>query len=43
VSVALALRGQIQWRDAGYYVAAQIIGAILGVWAAHLMFELPLW
>jgi glycerol uptake facilitator-like aquaporin len=43
VSVAFALRGEIQWRDAGYYVAAQIIGAILGVWAAHLMFELPLW
>jgi glycerol uptake facilitator-like aquaporin len=23
VSVAFALRGEIQWRDAGYYVAAQ--------------------
>ena len=33
----------MQWRDAGDYVAAQIIGAIIGVWAAHLMFELPLW
>ena len=43
VSVAFALRGEIPWRDAGYYVAAQIIGAIIGVWAAHLMFELPLW
>ena len=43
VSVAFALRGEIQWRDAGYYIAAQIMGAIIGVWAAHLMFELPLW
>jgi glycerol uptake facilitator-like aquaporin len=43
VSVAFALRGEIRWRDAGYYVAAQIIGAIIGVWASHLMFELPLW
>jgi hypothetical protein len=34
VSVAFALRGEIQWRDAGYYVAAQIVGAIIGVWAA---------
>jgi glycerol uptake facilitator-like aquaporin len=25
------------------YIVAQIAGGILGVWAAHLMFELPLW
>jgi glycerol uptake facilitator-like aquaporin len=25
------------------YVVAQVIGAIVGVWAAHLMFELPVW
>ena len=25
------------------YIGAQVIGGILGVWAAHLMFELPLW
>ena len=25
------------------YIGAQVVGAILGVWAAHLMFELPLW
>jgi glycerol uptake facilitator-like aquaporin len=43
VSIAFALRGGLPWRIAGYYVAAQIIGAIIGVWAAHLMFELPLW
>ena len=27
----------------GVYVASQLVGAILGVWAAHLMFELPVW
>jgi glycerol uptake facilitator-like aquaporin len=43
VSIAFALRGEIPWRNAGYYVAAQLIGAIIGVWTAHLMFELPLW
>jgi glycerol uptake facilitator-like aquaporin len=25
------------------YVSAQVLGGILGVWTAHLMFELPLW
>src|SRR3982074_628383 len=25
------------------YIAAQVLGAIAVVWAAHLMFELPLW
>ncbi len=24
-------------------MAAQVLGGIVGVWAAHLMFELPLW
>ena len=25
------------------YIGAQLIGALVGVWTAHLMFELPLW
>ena len=25
------------------YIAAQIIGGAIGVWLAHLMFELPVW
>jgi glycerol uptake facilitator-like aquaporin len=25
------------------YIAAQVVGGIVGVWMAHLMFELPLW
>jgi len=42
VSVAFALRRELPWRDAGIYIAAQIIGAVVGVLAAHLMFDLPL-
>jgi glycerol uptake facilitator-like aquaporin len=43
VSLAFALRGELPARTAAIYVAAQVIGAILGTWVAHLMFELPLW
>jgi glycerol uptake facilitator-like aquaporin len=43
VSVAMVLRGALSARTAALYVGAQIGGAILGVWTAHLMFELPLW
>jgi glycerol uptake facilitator-like aquaporin len=43
VSIALALRGELAAPTLGVYIAAQISGAIAGVWAAHLMFELPLW
>lgn len=43
VSLTFALRGELSPADAGAFVAAQIVGALLGVWAAHLMFDLPLW
>ena len=43
VSLAFALRGELPWSTSGLYVASQVIGGILGVWVAHLMFELPLW
>jgi len=43
VSLALALRGELPWRLALIYIVSQLIGGIVGVWAAHLMFELPLW
>jgi glycerol uptake facilitator-like aquaporin len=43
VSVAFALRGDLPWPTAALYIASQIAGGIVGVWAAHLMFELPLW
>jgi glycerol uptake facilitator-like aquaporin len=43
VSLAFALRGEVLWSTAILFIAAQVAGAIVGVWAAHLMFELPLW
>ena len=43
VSVALALRRELSWPQAGAYTAAQIIGGLIGVWAAHAMFALPVW
>jgi glycerol uptake facilitator-like aquaporin len=43
VSIAMALRGQLPTRVAAMYIAAQIVGGIIGVLAAHAMFELPLW
>jgi glycerol uptake facilitator-like aquaporin len=43
VSLALAVRKQIRWQAVPIYVAAQVIGAVVGVWVAHLMFDLPVW
>ncbi len=43
VTLAFALRGELPWPMACMYLAAQVSGAIIGVWAAHLMFELPVW
>jgi glycerol uptake facilitator-like aquaporin len=43
VSIAATLRGEMLAATAAFYVSAQVLGGILGVWAAHLMFELPLW
>jgi glycerol uptake facilitator-like aquaporin len=43
VTLAFAWRGEVPWRIAAAYIAAQIVGGIAGVWAAHLMFELPVW
>jgi glycerol uptake facilitator-like aquaporin len=41
VTLAFALRRELRWCDAAPYIAAQMVGAVLGVWAAHLMFDLP--
>jgi glycerol uptake facilitator-like aquaporin len=43
VSLAFALRRELPWSLVGPYTATQVLGGIVGVWAAHLMFELPLW
>jgi glycerol uptake facilitator-like aquaporin len=43
VSIALTLRREVPLSIASIYIAAQVMGAVAGVWAAHLMFELPVW
>lgn len=41
VSLVAASRGDLPWREATAYCAAQLAFGILGAWAAHLMFDLP--
>lgn len=41
VSFGFALRKNLPWAEFAPYVIAQIVGGILGTFAAHLMFELP--
>jgi glycerol uptake facilitator-like aquaporin len=43
VSLAFAVRRELPWTEAGGYIAMQVLGGLVGVWLAHLMFELPLW
>ena len=43
VSVGFALRSELPWSEAAIYIAAQLLGGLVGVWVAHLMFELPVW
>ncbi|HEX7757872.1 MAG TPA: MIP/aquaporin family protein [Caulobacteraceae bacterium] len=38
VTLVEALRRRIGWRAGLAYLAAQVVGAVLGVWTAHLMF-----
>jgi glycerol uptake facilitator-like aquaporin len=42
VSLVQALRNTLPWREAGGYVAVQVLGCCLGAMLAHAMFELPL-
>jgi glycerol uptake facilitator-like aquaporin len=42
VTLVMAIERRIGARDAALYVAAQLVGGILGAWAAHLMFAEPL-
>lgn len=42
VTLSFALRGEISVRDSGLYMAAQVIGGIAGVFAAHVMFDNPI-
>lgn len=41
VSAVMALRDELPGNELVLYVAAQLIGALLGAWLAHAMFGLP--
>ena len=41
VTLFLAVRRALPWRDVAPYIASQVLGGVLGVWAAHSMFGLP--
>lgn len=43
VTLVFALQQETSWTIAGAYIAAQMAGAILGVWCAHAMFAEPAW
>ncbi len=42
VSAALALRGEMPRAALAPYMAAQLVGAVLGAWLAHAMFDMTL-
>lgn len=42
VTVTFAICRELEWQEAVCYVLAQIVGGIAGVWAAHLMFDMPI-
>jgi glycerol uptake facilitator-like aquaporin len=41
VSLVAAARRELSWVDAGVYILVQFAFGILGAWAAHVMFGLP--
>jgi glycerol uptake facilitator-like aquaporin len=42
VSLVFTVKGDLERRDAMLYIAAQVVGGIVGTFAAHLMFARPL-
>jgi len=43
VTLAFLIRRELGGRTAALYIASQILGGIVGVLAAHAMFDLPVW
>jgi glycerol uptake facilitator-like aquaporin len=41
VTLAAALTGGLRWHTVPVYIVAQVAGAVVGVWLAHVMFDLP--
>ena len=42
VTLVFAQRGEMPWREVAPYLLAQLAGGLLGAWAAHVMFDLPI-
>ncbi len=42
VSAVMAVRGTLPWPALAPYIAAQLLGAMLGAWLAHAMFDLTI-
>jgi glycerol uptake facilitator-like aquaporin len=42
VTLVMAARRELPWHDVAPYLAAQLIGGLLGAFVAHLMFDLPI-
>jgi len=43
VTLAAAATHGLRWHAVPAYLAAQLIGAVVGVWLAHVLFDLPVW
>jgi glycerol uptake facilitator-like aquaporin len=42
VTLAAAATDGLRWHAVPVYITAQVVGAILGMWLAHVMFDLPI-
>lgn len=42
VSLVMAIRGELGWKELAPFVAVQLVAGVLGVFAVHLMFDLPI-
>jgi glycerol uptake facilitator-like aquaporin len=42
VSLAMCVTGRMPWPRLAPYIAAQVVGALVGVWLAHAMFDLSI-
>lgn len=42
VSLVMAMRGELNWKELAPFVAVQLGAGVLGAFAVHLMFDLPI-
>ena len=42
VTLVMAARRDLPWREVPVYMLMQLAGGLLGAWAVHLMFDLPI-